>query len=191
MDARRQGDENPNSSVVAETMKLLANSLNVYQIMDRSRHTVTKYLTVEKALIAISSKMFKRLNHINDRMYEVELVKREIEQKEPMIVGFLILQYVKQRILDLHYIFFKNFCDLDKYEEVEMHTDSFYLTFSEENWKDVSLPEKRAEWDQLRSKDCADNFTANATVNFFTRTCSHAHKKHDKREPGLFKEEFR
>ena len=26
MDARRQGDENPNSSVVAETMKLLANS---------------------------------------------------------------------------------------------------------------------------------------------------------------------
>ena len=26
MDARRKGDENPNSSVVAETMKLLANS---------------------------------------------------------------------------------------------------------------------------------------------------------------------
>ena len=34
VDARRQGDENANSSVVAETMKLLANSSYGYQIMD-------------------------------------------------------------------------------------------------------------------------------------------------------------
>ena len=37
--AGRQGDENPNSSVVAETMKLLANSSHGYQIMDRSQHS--------------------------------------------------------------------------------------------------------------------------------------------------------
>ena len=42
VDARRKGDENPKSSVVAETLKLLANSSYGYQIMDRSRHTVTK-----------------------------------------------------------------------------------------------------------------------------------------------------
>ena len=46
--AWRQGDENPNSNVVAETMKLLANISNCYQIMDRSQHTVTKYLSDEK-----------------------------------------------------------------------------------------------------------------------------------------------
>ena len=46
VDARRKGDENPHSSVVAETMKLLANSSYGYQIMDRSRHTITKYLNV-------------------------------------------------------------------------------------------------------------------------------------------------
>ena len=74
-DARRQGDESPNSSVVAETMKLLANSSYGYQIMDRSRHTVTKYLTDEKTHSAINSKMFKRPNHITDQLYEVELVK--------------------------------------------------------------------------------------------------------------------
>ena len=33
VDARREGDENPNSSVVAETMKLLANSSYGYQIV--------------------------------------------------------------------------------------------------------------------------------------------------------------
>ena len=54
VDTRRQGDENPNTSVVAETMKRLANSFYGYQIMDRSRHTVTNYLTDEKAHAAIN-----------------------------------------------------------------------------------------------------------------------------------------
>ena len=40
--ARRQGDENPNLSVVAKTKKLLANSSHGYQIMERSRHKMTK-----------------------------------------------------------------------------------------------------------------------------------------------------
>ena len=74
VDAGRQGDKNPNSSVVAETMKLLANSFYGYQIMDRSRHTVTKYLSDGKTHSAFNSKLFKRPNHITDQMYEVELV---------------------------------------------------------------------------------------------------------------------
>ena len=85
--------ENLNSSVVAETMKLLANSSYVYQIMDLSRHTVTKYLNDEKSHSASNSKLLKRLNFINDQLYEVELVMSEIEHREPIIVGFFILQY--------------------------------------------------------------------------------------------------
>ena len=89
VDARQQ-DENPKSSIVAESMKLLANSSYGYQIMDRSRHTMTKYLTDEKTHSASDSKMFKRLNHITDQMYEVDLVKSEIEHREPILVGFFI-----------------------------------------------------------------------------------------------------
>ena len=81
VDARRQRDENPNSSVVAETMKLLANSSYGYQIKDRSRPTVTKYLTDEKTHSAINSKIFKRLNHITDQLYEVEFVRPEFEHR--------------------------------------------------------------------------------------------------------------
>ena len=88
VDAPRQGGKNPNSSVVAETMKLVANSSYGCQIMDRSRHTVTKYLNVEKTHSAIISKIFKRLNHITDQLYQVELVKSEIEHREPIIMGF-------------------------------------------------------------------------------------------------------
>ena len=59
VNARRQGDENPNSSVVAETMKFLANSSYGYQIIDRSRHTVTKYLNDEKTHSAFNIKLFQ------------------------------------------------------------------------------------------------------------------------------------
>ena len=83
--------------------------------MDCSRHTVTKYLNDEKTHSAINSEMFKRLNHITDQLYEVELVKPEIEQREPIIVGFFILQYAKLRMLELYYNFFKKFCDNDKH----------------------------------------------------------------------------
>ena len=65
---RRQGDENPNSSVVAEKMKHLANSSYGYQITDRSRHTVTKYLSDKKTLAAINSKLFKKLDHMNNSL---------------------------------------------------------------------------------------------------------------------------
>ena len=47
-----------------------------------------------------------------------------------------------------------------------MDSDSLYLALSEETLEDVILPEKRAEWDMLRSKDCPEKFTANATDNF-------------------------
>ena len=86
VDSRRERDENPNSSVVAETMKLLANSSYGYQILDRSRHTVTKYLNDEKTHGAINTKFFKRLDNTNDQLYEVELVKAEIEHQS--LLGF-------------------------------------------------------------------------------------------------------
>ena len=124
VDARRQGDENPNSSAVAETMKLLANSSYGYQIMDRSRHTVTKYPTDKTTHSGINSKMFKRLNHITGQLYEVELVKLEIDHRELILVGFFILQYAKLRLLELYYNFFKKYSDTDKYEELKMDTDS-------------------------------------------------------------------
>ena len=126
VNARRQGDENPNSSVVAETMKLPANSSYGYQIMDRSRHTVTKYLNDEKTHSAINNKLFRRLNFITDQLYEVELAKSEIDHREPIIVEFFILQYAKLRMLELYYKFFSRFCDTEKYEELEKDIDSLY-----------------------------------------------------------------
>ena len=59
VNARRQGIENPNSENVAKTMKFLASNSYGYQITDRKRHTVTKYLSDEEAHAAIISKLFE------------------------------------------------------------------------------------------------------------------------------------
>ena len=99
VDGKMNGDETHNSSVVAETMELLANSSYGYQIMDPSRHTVTKYLADEKTHAAINSKLFKKLDPVNNSLYEVELGKAQNEHKEPLVVGFFILQHAKLQIL--------------------------------------------------------------------------------------------
>ena len=94
-------------------------------------------------------------------------------------------------MLELYYNFFTRIRDVKKFEELEMDTDSLYLALAEKELEDCIRPEMRAEWQRLRSNDCVDNFTADAVGIFFPRTCCVKHKQHNKREPGLFKEEFR
>ena len=53
------------------------------------------------------------------------------------------------------------------------------------------FPKNELKRNQLCSKVCTDNYTANATYNVFPRTCCNVHKKHDKREPGPFNEKTR
>ena len=137
VDARRQSDENPKSSVAAETMKLLVNGSCCYKIIDRSRHTVTKYLTNEKPQAANNSKLFKKLDQVNNSLYEVEFAKAHTELREPIIcrlhhssirksanVG-VVLQLLHQR-----------FCDINKFEELERETDWLYLALAEKELED-------------------------------------------------------
>ena len=61
--------------------------------MNRSLHTVTKYLSDEETHSAKNGKLFKRPNHVNDQLYEVEPAKPEIEHREPITVGFFVVKY--------------------------------------------------------------------------------------------------
>ena len=148
-------------------MKLLANSSYGYQILDRSGHTVTKYLNDEKIHCAINSKFFIKLNHVNHQLYEVELAKAKVEHKEPVVVAFFDVNYAKQRMLELDYNFFDKFCDLNKFEDFEMDTDFLYLAPVEQEVTDCIRPEMKTEWDIMRSTNCDDCFAADATGIIF------------------------
>ena len=76
--ARRQGDNNLNSSVIIETVKLLANNLYGYQKMDRRRHPIKVY-EGWKDTFSDEQKLLERLGHFNDQLYLVELAKSETE----------------------------------------------------------------------------------------------------------------
>ena len=170
---------------------LLVDSSYGYQIMDRSQHTVTKYLRGKKTHAAISNNLFKQLDHVNNSLFEVDLAKAQIDHKEPIFVGLFILQNVKLRILELYYNFFTKLCDVNKFEELKMDTDLLYLALAEKDLGDCVRPEMRAEWQRLRLNDCVDSFTADALAVFFPRTCCVKHEQNDKREFGFFKEGFR
>ena len=142
VDARREGDENPLSGVVAETMKLLDNSSYENQITNRSRHIITKYLTDEKTHKATNEPLFKILNTVEKDKYEVELLKSNIEHREPIIVGFFILQYAKLRMLEVYYNFFDKFCDLKKFEELERDKTHFTWHWLKETYMNVSNQKK-------------------------------------------------
>ena len=66
------------------------NSSFGYQIMDRSKHTMTKYLVDEKTHKAIINQLFKRLNFKAKALYEVERVKTTIELPSK-IIGWTVL----------------------------------------------------------------------------------------------------
>ena len=118
--------------------------------MDRSKHTITKYLNDEKTLKAINKPLFKRLNTVQKVLYEIKLLKSTIEHKEPIIVGFFILQYAKLKMLELYYALFDKFFDVNKFEELEMDKDSQYLALAEDNLFFCIRPEKKDDWEKLR-----------------------------------------
>ena len=139
----------------------------------------------------MNNKMLKSLGYTNDQLYEVELAKSEMQHREPINVGFFILQYAKFRMLELYYNLFTNNFDTHKYAEMEMDIHSLYLALTEKELKDCIRSEKKPEWELLSSKECNDSFTAVACSNLFPRTCCAKHKKRDKKETGLLREEIR
>ena len=71
-----------------------------------------------------------------------------------------------------------------------MDTDSLYLALAHENLYECIKPEMTSIWNEMGSNDCTDFLHITVQV-IFPRTCCDKHIKHAKREPGLFKEEFR
>ena len=136
-----------------------------------------KNLNDEKTQAANNAKLLKKLNQVSRGIDEVELVKAEIEYNEPIIVGFVIIQPAKLEKLELYYNFFTKFCDVNKFEQLEMDTVSVYLALAEKEMEDFNRPKMKAEWECLWPKDCTNSFTADAVAKFFLQNYNDKPKK--------------
>ena len=74
---------------------------------------------------------------------------------------------------------------------MEMDTESLYIALAHDSLEDCIKTDMREVWNNIRMNDCSNTFAVDSSNNFFPRTCCSKHVKHDKREPGLFREEFR
>ena len=69
-------------------------------------------------------------------------------------------------MLELYYNFFTKLCVVNKFEELEMDTNSLYLALAKKELEGCIRPAMKADWQMLRSKICFDCFTAEAVAIF-------------------------
>ena len=109
--------------------------------------------------------------------YEMRFKKMALQQDLPVQIGFAVYQLAKLRMLEFYYDFLDYYIDRSNFCLVQMDTDSFYISLAADNLDDsikIHLKEhyytNKHKW--LGRVDTDENILF------------------DKREPGLFKEEY-
>ena len=200
-EARRSGDIDPSKSIIADTMKLLGNSAYGSLIMDKSKFQTVKYVkTSQKAKILANNRRFRRMNELDDEVYEAELAKSRISLNLPMQAGFFILQLAKLRMLEFYYDVLDYYVDRKDFELCTMDTDSNYIAFSADSLESVIKPHLREEFFRNMHKwfpthACEKHRSEFVNVKtaggqWIPSECCLQHFKREQRTPGLFKIEY-
>jgi hypothetical protein len=176
-DARRAGDENKDMEIIAETMKLIGNSLYGRCVMNKEKHISMTYANKENITKKINDPHFKDLNEISDESYEVFSSKRKIKMNVPLQVGAAVYDLAKLRMLEFYFDFIDYYIDRSSFQYLQMDTDSAYIAFSAQNFEDLIKPELKEHYLQNKYK-------------WFPRDDTKENAKFDKRTPGLFKVEY-
>ena len=199
-DARRQGDKDPDSEVVANTFKLVGNSAYGKITMNKTKQTNTVYANGLHATYLINQARFKACRKIEDDLYEIELYKRKHVFDLPLHLGVFVYGYAKLRMCQWTHQFMQHYLPRDSYELVEMDTDSSYFGLARPTIDECVQPhlaydyyDHYDEWFPtlacpLHRQDFVDTKTAGRV--WVMRKCCRAAHEYDKRTPGKFKIEF-
>ena len=88
------------------------------------------------------SKLSKKFDQVNTERYKLKLAKAQIEQKERILVGFLILPYASVPKKKIYNNFSAKVCDVQKFEELKKDTDSVYLALAGTELEDCKRKEE-------------------------------------------------
>ena len=142
--ARRAGDKNPDSSILADTMKLLGNSAYGKTLENLGAHRHNKY--VQETSKLINNPLFHKQTPIDETCFEVEIGKKKINWNLPLQIGFFVYQYAKLRMLEFYYDCLLKYIDKADFELCEMDTDSYYFAISANSLEEVVIPSKRLDF---------------------------------------------
>ena len=199
--ARRNGDSDPDKSIIADTMKLLGNSAYGKTVTNVDRHHDVKYCTDVGTSALINNKRFRQLDVVTDDAYEITSNKARLTYDLPLHIGFFVYQYAKLRMLQFYYDFVARYVERPLYQYCEMDTDSAYIALAGDSIDDLVAPEHREHYFRNRSQwlpaECCDNHKDDYVQTRLaglpwtaTDACCVARKAFDKRTPGLFKIEW-
>ena len=200
-DARRDGDSDPDKSIVADAMKLYGNSGYGKTVTNKERHVEVRYCDDQQATGFINNQRFKHLNTLGEDSNEVEMKKKIIKLDLPLHIGFFVYQYAKLRMLEFYHDFLLKYVDDRKIELGQMDTDSLYAGLAGQSLEEVVRPELKEEfyreWNEwLPAEACDQHFEQFVQTKLAgcewrgEEPCCVARKKFDKRTPGLFKKEW-
>ena len=196
--ARRQGDKNPDSSILADTFKLLGNSAYGKTLENLGRHRDVHY--VEDPTKLINNPLFRKRLPIAEDVDEVEMAKAHVKWYLPLQIGYFVYQYAKLRMLEFYYDCIDKYIDRKDFQLCEMDTDSLYFVISGANIDQVIKPEKvRSFYENYThwfpSPACDEHYQEFVTFKcngqlWVPRSCCADRLEFDKRTPGLFKLEY-
>lgn len=148
--ARRNGDADPDQSIVAETMitmKLLGNSGYGKTVTNKDKHRNVQYTNNDKtASDMVNNHLFRSLNQLSENLYEIDMNKKTIKYDLPLHIGFFVYNYAKLRMLEFYFDFLDYYVDRKDFQYVEMDTDSAYLALSKPSLEEVIKQDKRKEF---------------------------------------------
>ena len=170
--ARRQGDRDPSTAVIAETMKLFGNSGYGRTLTNKEKHLNVSYCDESDVGQAVNDSHFRKLEVLSDDFYEISKTKKSITMDLPIQIGFFVYQYAKLRMLQFYYDFIDKFLDRADFEYCEMDTDSAYVALSGESVEALVKPQLRDQYQREKYEWFPRDF--NAEVSAYdkrTRVC--------------------
>ena len=200
--ARRNGDVDPDKSIIADTMKLLGNSAYGKTVTNVDKHRDVRYCTEVGTSSCINNKRFRQLDVVDEDAYEVTSSKARVTYDLPLHIGFFVYQYAKLRMLQFYYDFVARYVERPMFQYCEMDTDSAYIALAGDSIDDLVSTDRCEHYFRNRSQwlpaECCDDHEeeyvcARIAGRSWTATesCCIARKAFDKRTPGLFKVEWR
>ena len=140
-DARREGDRDPDTAIIADTIKLLGNSSKGSMITNKEKHCEIKYTSSLKEVF-VNLPQFKTLDRL-ENIYEVQLLKTKINLDTPLQIGYFILQMAKLRMLSFYYDCIIRYIEKTIFEYIEMDMDSAYFAIAGRSLEEVVKPSKK------------------------------------------------
>ena len=199
-DARRQGDKDPDSDIIANTFKLTGNSAYGRICMNKAKQTDTTYANAARATVLINHRRFKTCRPMGSGVYEIESYKKKHVFDLPLQLGVFTYQYAKLRMLQWQYDFMQKYVPPRMYELSEMDTDSSYFAIAKSTLEECIPDELKlnfyTEYDQwfpaLACQAHKVDFVKARLGGalWVPAECCTQFQAYDKRTPGKFKFEF-